>query len=83
MTQHWRLPAILCLSVLLGAPVLHDMLVGGADPASAVPRYLAGYALAWLGVTAIARMLERFDAGNRLAEADGARRQVEDRGGVG
>ena len=70
MNQPWRIPLILVLSVVLGAPVLSDMLQSPADLTTAGPQYLAGLALAWLGVTAIARLIERFDLDNRLIEQE-------------
>ena len=70
MNQHWRIPLILVLSVVLGAPVLTGMLTSPADLPAAGVRYLAGLALAWVGVTAIARLIERFDHDNRIIEAE-------------
>lgn len=70
MNQPWRIPLILVLSVVLGAPVLTGMLTSPAELTEAGPRYLAGLALAWVGVTAIARLIERFDLDNRIVEQE-------------
>ena len=65
MNQPWRMPLVLCLSVVFGAPALGRMVQDPAELATAGPRYVAALALAWIGVSAIARMIERFDHDNR------------------
>lgn len=69
VTQPWRFPAILALSVLFGLPALGQM--ASTDPDALVRaglRYLAGFALAWLGVAAIGRLVDGYAAHNlRLA----------------
>jgi hypothetical protein len=68
MNQHWRIPMILCLSVVLGAPALGRMVQTPTDLTTWGGRYLAALALAWVGVSGIARMIEGFDLRNRIAE---------------
>lgn len=74
LTQPWRFPAILVLSVLFGLPALGEMAT--ADPDALVRaglRYLAGFALAWLGVAAISRLVDGYAAHNlRVAQEEAA-----------
>jgi hypothetical protein len=70
MNQPWRLPMVLCLSVLFGSPALGAMLRSPAELPTAGPRYVGALVLAWAGVTAIGRMIERFAVTNRLAELE-------------
>lgn len=69
MTQPWRFPAILGLSILFSLPALGQM--GSPDPDAMVQaglRYLAGLTLAWLGVAAIGRLVDGYaDHNERLA----------------
>ena len=74
VTQPWRFPAILGLSILFGLPAIGQMAT--ADPDALVRaglRYLAGFALAWLGVAAIGRLVDGYAAHNqRLADEQAA-----------
>ncbi len=70
MTNAWRLPLILCLSVVFGAPVLGGMIQTSDDLLVAGLQYIAALALAWGGVTVIGRMIDGFAHHNRIIEHD-------------
>lgn len=70
MSQTWRFPLILGLSVVFGAPVLGELAFSPDDLVVAGIRYLGALGLSWLGVTFIYRLMDGFATENHYARQD-------------
>ncbi len=75
--NQWRLPLILILSIVFGAPVLGGLLQSDGDMLVSGLQYAAALGLAWLGVSAITRIIDTFDQTNRRRELERLRAEAE------
>ena len=64
ISQHWRFPAIISLSILVGMPALGDMMLNPADVMTAGTRYLGALGLSWVGVTGIYKLMDHYARAN-------------------